>query len=152
MQCEDYELEISGMVDGVPQMPGAYDLFGHIATCAGCQDFLRSLLRIRNAEAELLSESLVPESSHRPARPVSSPRTADRGRSRHGILRQRITVSVSSAAIALVMLVLWSVVLALTVVQGEGSATRDARGLFSQPPLLSPVAGPGTERPPFTPR
>ncbi|HTY57902.1 MAG TPA: hypothetical protein VMF59_03755 [Bacteroidota bacterium] len=142
MHCEEYELLISGMVDGEPPVKPGTDLFGHIAVCRGCQDFLRSLLRIKNAEAELLSEGPLPERLN----------SSDRTLHSHSLLRRRISISVSSAAIALVMLVLWTVVLGLTLMQSGGAGERNAREQYAQPPSGSPFARPAIDRPAFKSR
>ena len=147
MHCEEYELLISGMVDGEPPMKPGPDLFGHIAVCQGCQDFLRSLLRIKNAEAELLSEGPLPEKSTSHDGALREHTPEDRGRSTHSLLRRRISISVSSAAIALVMLVLWTVVLGLTVMQAGGADRHDVREQFAQPPSGSPFVRPAIDRP-----
>jgi len=114
MTCENYELMISEMVDGEPGTGGSGEVFIHMATCPECQRFLHTLLKLRNIEADSMNEESFPQAhtrriSNRPA---------------HGFLRRQVRMSVSSAVIAGVMLILWSVAFTFTISEREAPAVR----------------------------
>jgi hypothetical protein len=149
MKCEEYELLISDMVDGEQGTPRSADLFVHMADCAECQRFLRYLLKLRNIAANSSFEESpgaahpVSASGRRDAPPVTVParemNISDRSSSR--ILRKQIRMSVSSAAVTLVMLIVWTVAISLTVMRGENSGLQRERDQFklnSMPSALTP--------------
>lgn len=141
MKCAEYELMISSMVDGEPGTARSAELFVHLARCTECQGFLRYLLKLRNVEADSMTEDSLPA-----ALPAGASARADDQRARerempdrpaHGILRRQIRMSVPSAAITLVMLVLWTVVFSFTIMRGDGSGVHGERDQFQQPSIRS---------------
>jgi predicted anti-sigma-YlaC factor YlaD len=144
MKCEEYEIMINSLVDGEPVTPRPAELFVHLADCRGCQNFLRYLLKLRNAEAELATDETLPSGAPALAQERQTGVREKHGPAAYGVLHRSIRVSVPSAAIAFVMLVLWTVALSLTIMRGDGSGERDE---FQQTSLRSALTGPDQTSP-----
>ena len=148
MKCDEYQLLIGDMVDGEPWNPRSAYLFTHMAECTECQRFLRHLLKLRNIEAESALEDSVAAANAAghfavAARTASAPgashdahkRKWKPDRSPSGILRRQIRMSVSSAAVTLVMLIVWSGAVSFTLMSGGNSAGRSENDQFPQNPV-----------------
>ncbi len=147
MQCDDCEIMISSLVDGERPTFPPEDLFLHLAGCAGCREFHLTLLRIKNAEAEMITEGLIPATAFTSRGVRYGDRRTDPARGTHGILRRKISISVSSAAIALVLLALWTGVISFMIIRGEGPGARDERGEYQQQYMRSHTVQPAMDFP-----
>jgi len=113
VNCETFEEMMSALVDGALGPMDSSLLFSHMGGCAGCQEYLRYLLRLRNAAAE---EQITGSSA------AAAPRRPDRPP--RALARARIQVSVPSAALALIMVVLWTLAITVTVFSGSDAGPR----------------------------
>jgi hypothetical protein len=139
MKCEEYELMISSLVDGEEGTARSAELFVHLANCTGCQRFFRYLLKLRNAEADPITEGSLPAVASARADHLRARERDITDRPPHGILRRQISMSVPTAAIALVMLVLWTVAFSFTIMRGEGSGVGIERDQFQRPSMQTVV-------------
>ena len=130
---------ISSLVDGEGGTARSAELFVHLAICTGCQRFLRYLLKLRNAEADLITEDSLPAVGSAPADHLRAREREMTDRRPHRILRRQIRMSVPTAAIALVMLVLWTVAFSFTIMRGEGPGAGGERDQFQQPSMQTVV-------------
>lgn len=156
MNCETHEAMMSALVDGALGPADAPALFTHLGTCRECQGYLRHLLRLRNAAfadgiEEMTSRSAQARtrSTPRPAAnddaghtPGAAPRKGDpRARS---LVRTRIQVTVPSAALALIIVVLWTLAISLTVFSDSGAEARDRAQSGPDRPYLFMPQPPGS--------
>jgi len=137
VNCDEYEEMMSALVDGMLDPAASPVLFAHLGACAGCQEYLRHLLRLKNTAAEDALEAGATgawatmdahgeraPSADTTARnvPAGRPRTPDRPARR--LAGARIQVSVPGAALALIMVVLWTLALTATVFSDQGPGFR----------------------------
>lgn len=107
MTCEDVQAAISAYADGEvhPDEEGA--MFVHIAGCAECRTFLRSVLDLRSAfaAAEPVDVPLSLDRNVLAIRPGATAPAAHRRRWLAGLWERRLSVPLPSAALVAITLV-----------------------------------------------
>jgi predicted anti-sigma-YlaC factor YlaD len=104
-RCEEYEVELSAMLDGESDPATAVGLIDHVCQCSSCRDFYRELRSFQAIVDDISPvESAQPDIDAVPERLYSEPR-----RRRFGWLGATPRWVWATAAVAIVAVGLWAV-------------------------------------------
>lgn len=135
MNCELYEELMSAFIDGEVDAHESTELFAHLSACSGCQDCFRNLLHLREAVRSLPLEELRPEFHQRV---LSHPLVEERRRTKipvqmsfvQGLLVRKLSISVASAAITVIMIALWSMMFSSMILRKESAIPSPAPSTY----------------------
>ena len=96
--CNDYEIELSALLDGESNPAMALKLVEHVASCSSCSTFVCEL---RSTQAFVDSLQMVPNSEPEPKAPLPVERKSTR------VLRLRPQWAIGLAALLIVTVSLW---------------------------------------------
>jgi hypothetical protein len=96
--CDDYEIELSALLDGESNPAMALKLVEHVASCSACSTFVREL---RSTQAFVDGLQMVPDSEPEPKAPLPVERKSTR------ILRLRPQWAIGLAALLIITVSFW---------------------------------------------
>ncbi len=123
--CEEYEEQISQLIDHELGESSAPILFDHLAECTGCRRFLNTTLRIRSGLLEQGPISAPAQLDEKILGTVPVGRRAARDRLAIPglLLKKRVSLPVPLAAAVVVLLMLGSILLSSLWLQSQGGGT-----------------------------
>ncbi|MBM4160654.1 MAG: hypothetical protein FJ217_06105 [Ignavibacteria bacterium] len=122
MACENYQEQVSRLIDNELGEHESPTLFGHLGTCAECRRFLHAMLKLRSGlqgQSPILAPADLDEKvlGAAPTRRRFAP---DRSAVRSFLWKRRISLPVPVAAVVVVLLMLCSILISSSWLGGAG--------------------------------
>jgi anti-sigma factor RsiW len=125
MTCDDYQENVSQLLDGELLIGEEPALFRHLGDCDSCRTFLKAVLQLRHALLVSQPVRVSEKADHAIARRLGKAGAAMPDRGAVHIWRRRVSIRLPVAAVAAAFLITFSIVISSMVAPVSRPATAE---------------------------